>query len=102
MPPVSRASERRRLRGALKVVHRHRVGAKLFRRVSELVYVQGKPFAVVRWIDLGGVRAPLYTCPLDPAKLRAEGSDRFAYDGVTVDPRFDEPPHPCFAAPQLR
>ena len=92
MPPSAAGSERRRFRGTLKVVHRHQVGGKLSRRVSELVLVAGRPVAIVRWIDIGGVRAPLYICELDAAKLHAESRDRFIYDGITVDPRFDEPP----------
>ncbi|MGQ0545526.1 MAG: hypothetical protein ACT4P3_09370 [Betaproteobacteria bacterium] len=100
--PAIPANERRRFRGALKVVHRHQVGGKLFRRVSELVYLQGKPVAVVRWIDIGGVRAPLYTCVLDEAKLHAEARGRYTYDGITVDPRFEEPPAPSAGPPAAR
>lgn len=95
-------NERRRLRGALKVVHRHRVGGQVFRRVSELVYVAGEPVAVVRWIDLGGVRTPLYTCPLDASQLHRDGHGHFAYDGITVDPRFDEPNAPGPQVPRAK
>src|SRR5215210_614410 len=87
--------ERRKLeRFALKVIHRHRVGTHTFRRVSELVFVQGQPKAVLDWIDNGGVRIPIFLSDLDPAKLRRwpAGSKRYHryyfYEDVTVDPRY--------------
>lgn len=95
--------DRRKLRVGLKVIHRHRVGDKVLRRVSELVYVAGRPRALLGWINLAGVRTPLYICELDPAKLRrADGArNTFHYDDVTVDPRFEPllpkdapPPYP--------
>ena len=48
---------RRKVRLGLKVIHRHRAGDAVFRRVSELVFVSGRPKAVLGWIDsplLGG------------------------------------------------
>ena len=83
---------RRKVRLGLKVIHRHRVGSFEFRRVSELVYVRGRPKAILGWIDVGGVRTPIYLCDLDPARLRkaAAGNaakDTYYYDAVTVDPR---------------
>lgn len=77
-------------RVGLRVAHRHRIGATLSERVSELVYIRGHPVALLEWIDLGGVRTPLFICDLDPAQLRADLEDRglFRYDGVTIDPRF--------------
>jgi hypothetical protein len=76
----------------LKVIHRHRIGARRFRRVSELVFVRGRPRAVLEWVDLGGVRSPLYIAELDPAKLRRAKRLRntYYYDGETVDPRYVE------------
>ena len=84
--------ERRRVRVGLKVIHRHQVGSHVFRRVSELVFVEGRPKALLGWIDLGGVRAPLYVCELDRSKLRAAKRIRglYYYDATTADPRFDE------------
>jgi len=84
--------DRRKVRVGFKVIHRHRVGSHVFRRVSELVFVEGRPKALLAWIDLGGVRAPLYACELDPSKLRAPKSIRglYYYDATTADPRFDE------------
>ncbi len=81
--------DRRHLpRFQLKVIHRHRVGSRKLRRVSELVYVGGKPKAVLEWIDIAGVRTPLYVSELDPRKLRRGKPHRtFYYDGETVDPR---------------
>ena len=96
MKPAWRRSEmhnRRKIRLGLKVIHRHRVGQLEFRRVSELVYVRGRPKAILGWIDVGGVRTPIYLCDLDPAKLRkatGEAKDTFYYDAVTVDPRYEE------------
>ena len=86
---------RRKVRLGLRVIHRHRVGSVEFRRVSELVFVQGRPKAILGWIDVGGVRTPIFLCDLDPAKLRkaAVGNlakDTYYYDALTVDPRFEE------------
>jgi hypothetical protein len=83
---------RRKIRLGLKVIHRHRAGREVFRRVSELVFVQGRPKAVLGWIDAGGVRTPIYICELDPAKLRkaAATKNTWYYDDITVDPRYEE------------
>ena len=78
----------------LKVIHRHRVGGSIFRRVSELVYIHGKPKALLGWINIGGMRTPIYICDLDPAKLRraaGEGTkNTFYYDEITIDPRYED------------
>lgn len=101
MPSFIPIRERRRGRRAgLQVIHRHQVGDTVFRRVSELLYVDGKPLALIEWINLGAVRTPLYTYPLDPLKLRPDAARRglFHYDELTTDPRFGErgsiPPQP--------
>jgi hypothetical protein len=75
-----------------KVIHRHQVGNHEFRRVSELVFVGGRPKAVLGWIDVGGMRTPVYLADLDPAKLKKAAAARntYYYDEVTVDPRFEE------------
>jgi hypothetical protein len=82
---------RSKIRLGLKVIHRHRSGASTFRRVSELVFVSGRPKAVLGWIDTGGMRTPIYICELDPAKLRkaAAAKNTYYYDEVTVDPRYE-------------
>lgn len=84
-------SERRKTRLGLKVIHRHRIGDKVFRRVSELVMMDGQPKALLGWINLGDVRTPIYLCALDQAKLRRSPTspNTFYYDEVTVDPRFE-------------
>ena len=86
--------ERRKVRVGLKVIHRHRVGNRVVRRVSELVFVDGRPKALLAWIDIGGVRTPLYICELDRTKLRAPKGvkNTYYYDATTVDPRFEELP----------
>jgi hypothetical protein len=83
---------RSRVRLGLKVIHRHRAGDSVFRRVSELVFVGGRAKAVLGWIDTGGVRTPIYICELDPAKLRkaAATSKTYYYDDITIDPRYEE------------
>jgi hypothetical protein len=80
-------AERKLARVPLKVVHRHRVGGQVFRRVSELVYVRGQPKAILRWIDIAGVRTPIYA-DLDPAKMRRMRPRvrLTSYDGTTTDP----------------
>jgi hypothetical protein len=86
--------ERRKVRVGLKVIHRHRVGNRVFRRVSELVFVDGRPKALLSWIDIGGIRTPLYICELDSSKLRAPDGvkNTYYYDATTVDPRFEDLP----------
>jgi hypothetical protein len=88
------ADNRSTARLGLKVVHRHRVGTDTSRRVSELFYIEGQPRALLGWINMGGIRTPIYVCALDPAKLRRSvgsgSNDTFYYDGVTVDPRFED------------
>ena len=78
-------------RGSNKVIHRHRIGDRGFRRVSELIFVRGKPFAILEWIDLSGDRTPIYLS-LDPDKLRprTRPHNTYYYDGTTTDPRFEE------------
>lgn len=88
---VTPVRERRQtVRSGLHVTHRHRVGSSVSERVSELVFVKGQPMALLEWINLGGIRTPLYVCDLDPAKLREDAETRgaFHYDGLTSDPRF--------------
>lgn len=82
------------VRFGLKVIHRHRSGDLEVRRVSELVFIRGRPKAILGWIDVGGVRTPIYLCDLDPAKLRKAVAGKavrttYYYDAVTVDPRFE-------------
>jgi hypothetical protein len=87
-------NERRCLpRIRLKVMHRHRIGARRFRRVSELVFVGRQPKAVLEWLNMGGDRSPLYV-DLDRRRLRRLRGARltYAYDGETSDPRFEELP----------
>jgi hypothetical protein len=75
----------------LKVIHRHRVGSFVFARVSELLYVGGRPKAVLGWINLAGIRTPLYICELKTDRLRqspAAPRGTFYYDGTTIDPRY--------------
>jgi hypothetical protein len=92
MPGISPRTERRKPRTGLKVIHRHRVGTVVVRRVSELVFVKGQPTALLEWINLGGVRTPLYVCELDAAKLSQTDKTTYVYEGVTVDPRFEKSP----------
>jgi hypothetical protein len=84
-------TNRRRVRVGLKVIHRHRIGRHTLRRVSELVFVQDQPKAVLAWIDMGGDRVPVYL-ELDARRLRTPRGVKgiFYYDGVTTDPRFVE------------
>ena len=84
-------NERRKSRLGFKVIHKHRIGDKVFRRVSELVMIEGQPKALLGWINLGDVRTPIYLCDLDPAKLRRSptSATTFFYDELTVDPRFE-------------
>lgn len=83
---------RRVVRAGPRVIHRHRVGSRVYRRVSELVFVEGRAKALLGWVDLGGVRTPLYICELDRGKLRPAKRIRnlYYYDLTTVDPRFEE------------
>lgn len=78
--------------GGIRVVHRHRVGGKTMCCVHELTRVGGHPALILSTIDNGGLRVPLFTIQLDPAKLRyAAGAPQIAfYDEVTIDPRYEE------------
>jgi hypothetical protein len=79
---------RRASRYRLKVLHGHRSSGRVKRRVSELIFVNAQPRIILGWVDLGGVRAPIYVQNVDPAKLRPLGVKHFfRYDGVTDDPQ---------------
>ena len=81
--------QRSNLRLGAKVIHRHRVGSFEFRRVSELVFIAGTPKAILGWIDVGGMRTPIYLCDLNPQRLRRSGNrDTWYYEETTVDPRY--------------
>lgn len=84
-------TDRRKNRVGLKVIHKHRIGDKVFRRVSELVLIDGQPKALLGWIDMGGVRTPIYLCDLDHRKLHRSASspNTYYYEEITVDPRFE-------------
>ena len=80
--------ERRRPRAKLKVIHRHRSeGREEGPRESELVFTGRGAVAILDWIDMGGVRTPLFTCPLDRDKLHRESERTYVYEDVTQDPR---------------
>ena len=79
---------RRASRYRLKVLHEHRSSGRVKRKVSELVFVNDEPRIILGWVNLGGVRAPIYLQGLDPALLRPLGVKHFyRYDGVTSDPQ---------------
>ena len=85
------ANERRTARSGVKVIHRHRVGeSDPEQRESELMFVQGRPVALLEWINLGGVRTPLCVCYLDSDKLRQSAKHTYLYDDVTADPRYED------------
>ena len=78
--------------GAIRVIHKHRIGKRQFARVSELTYSGNRPVAVLTWFHSGGERMPCVWVELDPARLRTGANRRlFFYDGVTTDPRFENP-----------
>ena len=76
-------------RVGLKVIHRHRIGERSLRRVSELVFLGGQAKAILEWIDSAGMRTPIYV-DMDRSKLRMTRGIRtlYYYEGTTVDPRF--------------
>ena len=47
---------------------------------------------MLEWVNLGGVRSPLYIAELDAGKLRRSTHARntYYYDGETVDPRYED------------
>ena len=84
----SLSHERRKVRAKLKVIHRHRSEGREERaRESELVFTRGGAVAILEWIDMGGVRTPVFTCALDTAKLHRQSERTYSYDDVTQDPR---------------
>lgn len=84
--------DRRTARVGFTVKHNHREGSGAAEcTLSELVFVHGGPKAVLAWIDVGGLRTPIWV-DLDPAKLVAIGDaarGQYVYRGTTVDPRTD-------------
>ncbi len=79
---------RRAGRYRLKVIHEHAAAGRTERRVSELIFVGGEPRIILGWVDLGGVRAPVYVPRVDARRLHALGvKDFYRYDGVTRDPQ---------------
>jgi hypothetical protein len=84
-------TNRRSSRYRLKVIHRHRMGPMIFRRVSELVFTGGRFRAILGWIDMGRMRTPIYLCELDQGKLHpSRQKNTYTYDAVTQDPRYDD------------
>jgi hypothetical protein len=80
--------ERRRARAKLKVIHRHRSdGHEEGPRESELVFTRNGAVAILEWIDMGGVRTPVFTVPLEREKLHRQSERTYSYDDVTEDPR---------------
>ena len=80
--------ERRRARAKLRVIHRHRSdGREASQRESELIFTHGGAVAILEWIDMGGVRTPVFTLPLDREKLHRESDRTYSYEDVTLDPR---------------
>ena len=79
-----------RREGAVRVMHRHRIGSQPeFLRISELSFNGRRPVAVLTWLNEGEQRTPGVCVELDPAKLRPGGGRRLVlYDGITADPRF--------------
>jgi len=47
--------------------------------------------AVLHWVDVGGMRTPIYLSPLDPRKLRRLTGTRatYVYRDETTDPRYE-------------
>ncbi|HEX2565856.1 MAG TPA: hypothetical protein VHL85_03295 [Burkholderiales bacterium] len=79
---------RRASRYRLKILHEHRSGGRIRRRVSELIFVDGQPRIILGWIDLGGVRAPIFLHNVDASAVHPLGVKHFyRYDGVTSDPQ---------------
>lgn len=77
-----RSSPRTRLR----VVHLHGRGSEPVRRVSELLFVDGQPRAVLGWTQSEEGRRPAEVISLDTARLKAStrAKNLFHYDGVTT------------------
>nr|HEX2200367.1 hypothetical protein [Burkholderiales bacterium] len=78
--------ERRAIpRTRLKVIHLHREGDEPTRRVSDLVFLDGKPHAVLGWTHSEQGRRPGAAIELDTARLRPSRRAKalFRYEGVT-------------------
>jgi len=80
-----RAERRSIPRTRLRVVHLHGTEGEPVRRVSELMFVDGRPQAVLGWKQSDQGRCPAEVVPLDSARLRASkrAKNLFHYDGVT-------------------
>jgi hypothetical protein len=67
-------------------------GKTAMRRVLDLGYVDGKPVAVVSWVNIGGIITPGQYVQLDPARLRRSvPAGCYWYDGEIVSKPGTEP-----------
>lgn len=84
----NRVAERRSIpKVRLRVVHLHRSGDEPVRRVSQLLFVGGRPVAVLGWSGTEGERRPKRTVPLETSRLRPSRHAKhlYRYEGVTVE-----------------
>ena len=67
------------------------MGDRTLRRVSELVFLGGEAKAILEWLDINGLRTPIYI-EMDRSKLRMTRGIRhlYFYEGTTSDPRLVE------------
>jgi hypothetical protein len=73
-----------RSRVYLAVVHRE----STMHRILDLSWLDGRPIAVINWVNLDGALRPGYYIALDPAKLRKSAPvGTYWYDGAVRDPR---------------
>lgn len=56
-----------------------------------MVFIGGRPKAILDWIDMGAGRTPVYLDELESARLQGPPRGEkgvYFYEGETVDPRF--------------
>ena len=69
-------------------------GANTMPRMLDLAYLEGRPIAVISWVNVDGELRPGDYVALDAALLReSQPSGAFWYDGAVEDPRV--PPAPA-------
>ena len=73
------------IEAARRVYVRFVYGKTAMRRVLDLGYIDGKPVAVVSWVNIGGITTPGEYAELDSALLRPSvPAGCYWYDGEVV------------------
>lgn len=74
--------------GVFRVSHFLIVGPNRFSCVSDLIFEDDRPYAVLAWQEVGGTHLPSVKIALDPQRLEnSTPAGYFHYSGDIHDPR---------------